>query len=98
MLGIPNTGKTTILNALCGTKQKIANYPGTTVEKKVGNCELGKIIDLPGLYSLQSQAPDELLSRQSLLGQIGPSPDLIVFVLDATNLRRNLFLYSQILN
>ena len=107
LVGNPNTGKTTLFNGLCRARQKTANYPGTTVEKKIGICTLQhttqkrervNIIDLPGLYSLQAAAYDETMSRQCLLGKLPDvrRPDLIVFVLDVTNLRRNLLLYSQL--
>lgn len=102
LVGNPNTGKTSLFNALCGTHQVVGNYPGVTVEKKVGHLQIGchavKLIDLPGLYSLRSDSPDEAIAEAVLLGQ-QPSlgkPDLIVVVLDATNLRRNLLLFTQV--
>lgn len=109
LAGNPNVGKTTLFNALTGLKQKVANYPGVTVEKKVGRCELPpthgtpappcQIIDLPGTYSLASRSPDEHVARQVVLGQIAgtPRPDVIVVVADASNLERNLYLVTQVL-
>lgn len=104
LAGNPNVGKTTLFNALTGMKQKVANYPGVTVEKKVGKCDLGgggecSIIDLPGTYSLASRSPDEHVARQVVLGQIEgtPRPDVIVVVCDASNLERNLYLVTQVL-
>ncbi len=102
LVGNPNTGKTTLFNGLCRTHQKTGNYPGSTIEKKSGYCQLGQgkaqILDLPGLYSLRAISPDEKISRDGLLGHIPAikHPDLLLFVLDATNLRRNLFLFSQV--
>ena len=104
LAGNPNVGKTTLFNALTGLKQKVANYPGVTVEKKVGRCALGSgidcsIIDLPGTYSLASRSPDEHVARQVVLGQIAgtPRPDVVVVVADASNLERNLYLVTQVL-
>src|SRR5438309_11340415 len=83
LAGNPNVGKTTLFNALTGLKQKVANYPGVTVEKKMGRCELPaahhqakacSVIDLPGTYSLASRSPDEHIARQVLLGQIAGTP------------------------
>lgn len=103
LVGNPNTGKSTLFNGLCGTHQRVGNYPGVTVEKKVGRIpsknQAIALVDLPGMYSLQADSPDEVISQQVLLGKqeaIG-SPDLIVVVVDATNLQRNLFLFSQLL-
>jgi ferrous iron transport protein B len=112
LAGNPNVGKTTLFNALTGLKQKVANYPGVTVEKKVGRCLLTEksegrsqkseecsIIDLPGTYSLASRSPDEHVARQVVLGQIAgtPRPDVILVVADASNLERNLYLVTQVL-
>ena len=105
IVGNPNTGKTTLFNGLCRTRQKTANYSGTTTEKKIGQAVIDKkniqIIDLPGLYSLQSKSLDPLdekIAKNTLLGKIDElkKPDLLLFTLDASNLRRNLFLFSQI--
>ena len=104
ILGNPNAGKSTLFNALTGLRQKVANYPGVTVEKKIGLCELpggkrAEIIDLPGSYSLQPASPDEMVVRDVLLGlqEDTPPPDLIIFVVDATNLDRHLYLALQVI-
>jgi len=102
--GNPNCGKTTLFNALTGLRQKVGNYPGVTVEKKEGTF-LGShgepldLLDLPGCYSLQSRSPDEAVSRDVLLGRQAdtPRPDAVLAVVDATNLERNLYLVSQLL-
>ena len=102
--GNPNSGKTTIFNALTGLRQKVANYPGVTVEKKTGRCKLidGKrvdIVDLPGTYSLISRSPDEQVANQVLRGlrsDVRP-PDVVIVVVDASNLQRNLYLVSQLI-
>ena len=102
VVGNPNTGKSTLFNTLCGTRQKVGNYPGVTVERKLGRATLGDIplefIDLPGGYSLRADSYDEQVVVDSLMGRISgqPRPDLVLFVLDATNLERNLYLFSQI--
>ena len=104
ILGNPNAGKSTLFNALTGLRQKVGNYPGVTVEKKTGACELpsgrrAEIVDLPGSYSLQPASPDEMIVRDVLLGLQAdtPPPDLIVFVVDATNLDRHLYLALQVI-
>src|SRR5690348_10264751 len=104
LAGNPNSGKTTIFNALTGLRQKVANYPGVTVEKKTGRAKLpdGRwidIIDLPGTYSLISRSPDEQVAMEVLRG-LRPgtkSPDVVVVVVDASNLQRNLYLVSQLI-
>jgi ferrous iron transport protein B len=105
IVGNPNCGKTTLFNALTGLRQKVANYPGVTVEKKVGECisQHGKrlrIIDLPGAYSLNARSPDEAVLRDVLLGRQKdtPRPEKIICVLDASNLERNLYLTTQIMD
>ncbi|MEI6033199.1 MAG: ferrous iron transport protein B [Verrucomicrobiae bacterium] len=100
LLGNPNTGKSTIFNRLTGLRQHIANYPGITVEKKVGAMELGgrqvELSDLPGTYSLAAASPDERVVMDALGGRFGhQAPDLIVCVVDATNIKRNMLLVSQ---
>ncbi|MGI8410544.1 MAG: ferrous iron transport protein B [Pyrinomonadaceae bacterium] len=103
LAGNPNAGKTTLFNSLTGLRQKIANYPGVTVERKAGVWKLDdltitNLIDLPGLYSLDATSLDEKISRDVLTGSIDgfPKPDAIVAVVDATNLERNLYLVTQL--
>ncbi len=105
LVGNPNCGKTTLFNALTGMRQKVGNYAGVTVERKEGTVALpGKglltLIDLPGLYSLTPHSPDERIARDVLMGYQNdtPRPDAIVNVVDASNLERNLFLTSQLLD
>lgn len=102
LVGNPNAGKTTLFNALTGLRAKTANFPGTTVERKVGRLHLDHkqviVVDLPGLYSLDSKSPDEKLAADALQGKLEhTAPDAALVVVDATNLERNLFLVSQIL-
>lgn len=104
LVGNPNCGKTTIFNALTGLRQKVANYPGVTVEKKIGECmsQHGKclrLIDLPGAYSLNARSPDEAVLRDVLLGRRSdtPRPDRVICIADAANLERNLYLVTQVL-
>ena len=102
LVGNPNAGKTTLFNVLTGLRAKTANFPGTTVERKVGRLHLDHrqivVVDLPGLYSLDSKSPDEKLASDALQGKLDhPAPDAVLVVVDATNLERNLFLVSQIL-
>ena len=105
LVGNPNCGKTTVFNALTGLRQKVGNYPGVTVEKKIGRVRLpdggaASLIDLPGLYSLVPRSPDEAISRDVLLGHRRDvsQPQGIIHVLDAANLERNLYLTSQVLD
>jgi len=103
--GNPNAGKTSLFNALTGLRQKVANYPGVTVESKVGQWTLApelpaaKLIDLPGLYSLDATSLDEEIARDALLGRnvAIATADVIVIVVDATNLVRNLYLATQLI-
>lgn len=102
LLGNPNSGKTSLFNLLTGGKQKVANYAGVTVERKEGKLDLGnqklRILDLPGVYSLYPRSLDEQITCNVLQGRaIGEKrPDLVLCVLDATNLRRNLRLVLAI--
>lgn len=102
LVGNPNTGKSTLFNLLTGLNQKIGNFPGITVDKKVGYCKLSadkqaEVIDLPGTYSLYPKSRDESIVFQVLADRNNPSfPDAVVLVVDATNLRRNLLLYAQV--
>jgi ferrous iron transport protein B len=105
IIGNPNCGKTTLFNALTGLHQKVGNYPGVTVEKKVGTISLDNgdeisVLDLPGTYSLSANSPDEQIVVDVLFGRIRntPIPQVILCVVDATNLERNLYLLSQILD
>lgn len=102
LVGNPNTGKTSLFNQLTGLKQKVGNYPGITVDKKVGFARLpgnmsASIIDLPGTYSINPTTIDENIVLQTLLDKDHRDfPDVIVVVADIDNLKRNLLLYSQI--
>ena len=105
LVGNPNCGKSTLFNALTGLKQKVGNYPGVTVEKKIGTSysQHGQpitVIDLPGAYSLAARSPDEAVTRDVLLGRRAdtPQPDRILCIVDATNLERNLYLVHQVLD
>ena len=102
--GGPNCGKSTLFNRLTGLRQKVANYPGVTVEKKAGFCPLAsgrtvEVLDLPGTYSLRPGSPDEVVVRDVLLGvqPDTPLPDLTLLVLDATCLERQLYLCMQLI-
>jgi ferrous iron transport protein B len=94
LVGNPNCGKTALFNALTGSRQKVANYPGVTVERKEGNFVTPKgrfirILDLPGTYSLRARSPDEEITRDVVLGKIAGEeiPDIILCIADSTNLR-----------
>lgn len=104
LAGNPNAGKTTLFNALTGMRQKVANFAGVTVERKEGvwrtkTGETVRLIDLPGLYSLDASSIDEQIARDVLTGKIIdlPKPDVIIAIVDATNLDRNLYLVTQLL-
>lgn len=102
LIGNPNTGKTSVFNALTGLNQKVGNYPGITVEKKQGVCKLPRgvkahIIDLPGTYSLNASSLDENVVIELLLNKNDKDfPDIAVVVTDVENLKRNLLLFTQI--
>jgi ferrous iron transport protein B len=94
LVGTPNSGKTALFNALTGSRQKVANYPGVTVERKAGIIHTPgghrvDLIDLPGTYSLRGRSPDEEITRDTVLGRLASeaAPDLLLCVADATNLR-----------
>ena len=103
LAGNPNAGKTTLFNGLTGMMQKVANYPGVTVERKEGvwkyEGETMRLIDLPGLYSLDVTSLDEQIAGDVLQGKVAglPKPDAVIAVVDATNLERNLYLVTQLL-
>src|SRR4051812_34093520 len=103
LLGNPNTGKTTLFNALSGLNQRVGNYPGVTVETKKGQMTCGgrafDLVDLPGTYSLAPRSPDEMVAVDVILGrQAGEArPDVVIALADASNLERNLYLTTQVL-
>ncbi len=97
LAGNPNSGKTSLFNELTGSNQYVGNWPGVTVERKLGRLrehEEVHLIDLPGIYSLSPYTPEEVVARQYLLEE---RPDLVVNVVDATNLERNLYLTTQLM-
>jgi ferrous iron transport protein B len=97
LAGNPNCGKTSLFNALTGARQHVANYPGVTVERRTGRCDIEpfavNVIDLPGTYSLSSFSPDERVAQDELTD----APDVVVVVADSTQLERNLVLLAQIM-
>ncbi len=104
LVGPPNSGKSTLFNRLTGLRQKTANYPGVTVEKRVGRAQLRgglevKLIDLPGVYSLTAHSEDERVTRDVLVGEMQglEQPDAVILILDSTNLERHLMLAAPIL-
>ncbi len=102
LVGNPNTGKSTLFNVLTGLNQKVGNFPGVTVDKKTGFCTLtdgrrAEIIDLPGTYSLYPKSKDESIVFSVLADRANAhNPDLVIAILDASNLKRNLLLYTQV--
>ena len=96
--GNPNAGKTTLFNALTGAHQHVGNWPGKTVEKKEGSFQYKdvkvRLVDLPGTYSLSAFSPEEVIARDFIVQE---KPDVVVTVLDAANLERNLYLAVQVL-
>ena len=104
VVGNPNTGKTTLFNALTGLSQRVGNFPGVTVERKVGRLSLSPqievdLLDLPGTYSLSAKSPDEVIVVEALMGLLEDEApvEAVLAVLDTSNLRRNLYLVSQLL-
>ncbi|VVT06954.1 ferrous iron transporter B [Erythrobacter sp. EC-HK427] len=104
LVGNPNAGKSALFNALTGARQKIANYPGVTVERKAGRMvmpsgEPVELLDLPGSYSLDSSSPDEEVTRQVVTGEFAgqAQPDLLVIVLDAANLEQHLVFAQEVI-
>jgi ferrous iron transport protein B len=102
LVGNPNTGKSTLFTALAGVRQRIGNYPGVTVEKKIGHMQHSgrrwTVVDLPGTYSLAPHSPDEMVVVDVLLGRRSDVRcDAIICIVDASNLERNLYLVSQVL-
>jgi len=97
LAGNPNSGKTTIFNKLTGARQHVGNYPGVTVEKKEGYITYKeyeiKVIDLPGIYSLTAYSIDEIVARNFIIDE---RPDVVVDIIDSSNLERNLYLTVQL--
>lgn len=101
LVGNPNCGKTSLFNGLTGLNQKVSNFPGTTVDKKAGYFSIDnqriRIVDLPGTYSLYPKSEDEAVTFRALCEpQNADLPDVVLFIADATNLKRNLLLFTQV--
>ena len=98
LAGNPNCGKTTLFNALTGSNQRVGNWPGVTVEKKEGACKANEdfqIVDLPGIYSLSPYTLEEVVARKFIINE---RPDAIINIIDGSNLERNLYLTTQLLD
>ena len=97
LAGNPNSGKTSIFNNLTGARQHVGNWPGVTVEKKEGKCKHNgydiKVMDLPGTYSLTAYSIEEVVARDFIIKE---KPDVVVDIVDASNLQRNLYLTTQL--
>lgn len=105
IIGPPNSGKSTLFNRLTGLRQKVANFPGVTVEQRVGKARTHGdreviLVDLPGVYSLNPRSEDEQVTRDVLAGTMPgiPKPDAVLLILDCTNLGRHLVLAAPILS
>ncbi|HEX5226512.1 MAG TPA: FeoB small GTPase domain-containing protein, partial [Bryobacteraceae bacterium] len=106
IIGPPNSGKSTLFNRLTGLRQKVANFPGVTVEQRVGKARMHQadrdvvLVDLPGIYSLNPRSEDEQVTRDVLAGTMPgiPKPDALLLILDCTNLGRHLVLAAPILS
>ena len=97
LVGNQNCGKTTLFNALTGSNQHVGNFPGVTVDQKMGEIKDGKsgsVVDLPGIYSLRPYTQEEIVTRDFILNE---KPDGIINIIDATNIERNLYLTLQLL-
>jgi ferrous iron transport protein B len=99
LAGNPNTGKTTLFNALTGARAKVGNYPGVTVDRRAGRLETSRgpveVLDIPGTYSLVARSAEEEIAMATLAGLEGPRPDVVVFCVDASHLVRSLYLALQ---
>jgi ferrous iron transport protein B len=104
LIGNPNSGKTSLFNALTGMNQKVGNFPGVTVERKTGSCllptgNIATIIDLPGAYSLYPRRADEWVAYKAIMDPFQEfKTDLIIVIVDASNLQRNLLYASQVID